>query len=235
MKLLVLAGGFGTRLQAAIPGLPKALALVGGVPFLYLQIQNWIEQGVKSFVFLLHHQADLSIDFLKKEQSGLLRNCEVAWVVEPCPMGTGGALAYAVGELAITGSFLATNADTWLGSGIREVSRGQAPSMAVVQVEDAGRYGSVQCDALGNVSAFREKQAGTGPGLINAGLSHLHAGLFENWDRQPFSLETVSFPAWAEEGCLKAVPLQSSFIDIGIPDDYFRFCRWVESGKIGAP
>ncbi|MES2510119.1 MAG: sugar phosphate nucleotidyltransferase [Pseudomonadota bacterium] len=235
MKLLVLAGGFGTRLQSAVPGVPKALAPVGGVPFLHLQIQNWIGQGVKSFVFLLHHQAALGIDFLRKEQLGLLRDCEVTWVVEPYPMGTGGALAHAVSELGITGSFLVTNADTWLGSGMQDVFCQEAPSMAVVQVEDAGRYGRVQCDAGGRISAFREKQVGSGPGLINAGLSHLHAGLFANWDREPFSLEAVNFPVWADEGCLKAVPLHSSFIDIGIPDDYFRFCRWVESGKVGAP
>jgi D-glycero-alpha-D-manno-heptose 1-phosphate guanylyltransferase len=235
MKLLVLAGGFGTRLQSAVPGLPKALAPVGGVPFLYLQIQNWIGQGVKSFVFLLHHQADLGIAFLEKERSGLLKNCEVSWVVEPAPMGTGGALAYAVDELGITGSFLATNADTWLGTGIQDVSIKEAPSMAVVYVEDAGRYGRVQCDADGSISAFREKQIGSGPGLINAGLSHLHAGLFENWDHQPFSLESVTFPALAAQGRLKAVSLRSSFIDIGIPEDYFRFCRWVESGKVGVP
>ncbi len=235
MKLLVLAGGFGTRLQSAVPGVPKALAPVGGVPFLHLQVQNWIGQGVKSFVFLLHHQADLGIAFLEKERSGLLRNCDVNWLVEPFPMGTGGALAYAVHELKMTGPFLATNADTWLGTGIQEVSGKKELSMAVVQVEDAGRYGRVQCDAAGSITAFREKQVGSGPGLINAGLSQLHAGLFENWDRQPFSLEGVTFPALAARGQLKAVGLQSSFIDIGIPEDYFRFCHWVESGKVGAP
>lgn len=235
MRLLVLAGGFGTRLQSAVSGVPKALAPVGNVPFLRLQIENWIDQGIKSFVFLLHHQADLSIDFLKSEQAGLLKDCDVRWVVEPSPMGTGGALAYAVDQLGISGGFLATNADTWLGTGIREVFRADSPAMAVVHVEDAGRYGSVQCDGQDNISAFHEKNTGSGAGLINAGLCHLTAELFSNWNREPFSLESTSFPAWAAQGLLKAVPLQSEFIDIGIPEDYFRFCRWIKSGKIGAP
>ena len=41
MKLLVLAGGFGTRLQSVIADVPKALAPVGNVPFLHLQIANF--------------------------------------------------------------------------------------------------------------------------------------------------------------------------------------------------
>jgi NDP-sugar pyrophosphorylase family protein len=237
MKLLVLAGGFGTRLQSALAGVPKALAPVGTVPFLRVQIESWIDQGIKSFVFLLHHQADLIIDFLEQERAdpaGLLKACEVSWVIEPSPMGTGGALAYAVGQLGMTGGFLATNADTWLGTGMREVALAGSPAMAVVRVEDAGRYGSVQCDGDGLITAFNEKNAGSGAGLINAGLCHLDAALFKDWNREPFSLEVACFPAWAAQGLLRAVPLQTDFIDIGIPEDYFRFCRWIESGKIGA-
>jgi NDP-sugar pyrophosphorylase family protein len=39
MKLLVLAGGFDTRLQTTLSDVPKALAPVGSVPFLHLQIE----------------------------------------------------------------------------------------------------------------------------------------------------------------------------------------------------
>ena len=65
MKLLVLAGGFGTRLQSVVSDVPKAVAPVGNVSFLYLQLEHWIAQGVRSFVFLLHHQADLIIGFFE--------------------------------------------------------------------------------------------------------------------------------------------------------------------------
>ena len=85
MKLLVLAGGFGTRLQSVVSDVPKALAPVGNVSFLYLQLEHRIAQGVRSFVFLLHHQADLIIGFLKEEQIGLLKDCEIQWLVEPTP------------------------------------------------------------------------------------------------------------------------------------------------------
>ncbi len=233
MMLLVLAGGFGTRLQSVVSSAPKALAPVGQVPFLYIQIENWIAQGLRSFLFLLHHQADLVISFLEAEKNGLLADCQVSWLVEPIPMGTGGAVAYAVKELNLTGDFLLTNADTWLGAGVRDMSKSVAPSMAVLKLPDASRYGQVQFNAQLNVTVFSEKSGSKSSGWINAGLCCLSADFFRDWDGQPFSLERISFPVLASQRTLKAVPLQSDFIDIGIPDDYFRFCHWIASGRKG--
>ena len=233
MKLLVLAGGFGTRLQPVVAEVPKALAPVGDVPFLYLQIDNWKIQGVRSFVFLLHHQADVVIAFLKSLQDGLLKDCEVQWVVEPTPMDTGGAVAYAVKELRLSGDFLLTNADTWLGAGIRDVNQVAAPAMMVVQLADSSRYGKVQFDENSYVTAFHEKSGHSEAGWVNAGLCHLNANLFKDWNHLPFSLERLSFTSLATRGDLKAVPLQVDFIDIGIPEDYFRFCHWIAADRKG--
>ena len=69
MKLLVLAGGFGTRLRTAVTDVPKPLAPVGDVPFLQLQIEHWLDQGIREFTFLLHHQADQIVAFLKAQQT----------------------------------------------------------------------------------------------------------------------------------------------------------------------
>ena len=171
MKLLVLAGGFGTRLQTVLAEVPKALAPVGKVPFLQLQIDHWKTQGINSFVFLLHHQANLVISFLQKEKkTGVLMGCEVYWLVEPRPMDTGGAVAHAVEQFHITGNFLVTNADTWLGTGIADVSKERMPAMAVVELPDAARYGRVQFDQRHRVTAFQEKNNKQHSGWINAGL-----------------------------------------------------------------
>jgi D-glycero-alpha-D-manno-heptose 1-phosphate guanylyltransferase len=234
MRLLVLAGGFGTRLQSIVADVPKALAPVGKVPFLQLQIDHWKTQGINSFVFLLHHQANLVVSFLQKEKNaGVLMDCEVCWLVEPMPMDTGGAVAFAVEKLQLSGNFLVTNADTWLGTGIAEVTQAKVPVMAVVELPDAARYGRVQFDQQHRVIAFQEKNNKQGAGWVNAGLCQLNAESFQNWDHLPFSLERLTFPAMVEGAKLKAVLLQTDFIDIGIPDDYFRFCRWITAGRKG--
>jgi D-glycero-alpha-D-manno-heptose 1-phosphate guanylyltransferase len=235
MKMLILAGGFGTRLQSAVPGIPKALAPVNDAPFLRLQIEHWVEQGVRSFVFLLYHQASLIIDFLLAERNTSLSGCDVRWLVEPVPMGTGGALAHAVNELNLTDDFLATNADTWLGGGIKEVMNAGASGMGVVRIANAGRYGRVELNNEGHkIECFAEKSVSGTAGWINAGLCCLSPALFRNWNRLPFSLETDLFPALVAQGNLHAVPLETDFIDIGVPEDYFRFCRWMKAAR-GSP
>jgi len=231
MRLFVLAGGFGTRLKTAIADLPKALAPIGDVPFLQLQLEHWLEQGLREFTFLLHHQADQIITFLQSQQGGLLKDCQVDWLIEPMPMDTGGAIAHAVKTLDLKDDFLMTNADTWLGGGVHDTMQSAAPAMAVLNLADVSRYGQVHFDHARRVTAFAEKNGQCAVGWINAGLCHLNAELFKNWDGQPFSLERDLFATLVQNQRLSAVPLQTDFIDIGVPADYHRFCRWVATGR----
>ena len=230
----MLAGGFGTRLRSAVSAVPKPLAPVIDRPFLMYLLENWVGQGLRSFIFMLHHQADVIETFLEREATaGTLRDCRVRTVVEPRPLGTGGAIANAVREAEVSGSFIVANADTWLGDGIRDVSAAVPPAMAVVRVENTERYGSARL-AGDRIVSFEEKGSSAGAGWINAGLYHLEAAEFASWGDSAFSLETDLFPRWASAGCLNAVRVDSDFVDIGIPEDYLHFCRWAESRKSGA-
>ena len=231
--LLVLAGGFGTRLKETVSDVPKALAPVNGKPCLYYLIENWAAQGINRFTFLLHHKAELIEEFLESLKKEIwLKDCEINSVKEPVPMGTGGAVAYAVRQNRIDGEFLVANADTWLGSGIREILNAESPAIATIEVSNTGRYGSVQVNK-GKVMDFEEKQKNPGPGLINTGLYKLDDSNFMSWDGKPFSLERELFPQLVTDGKLTAVKINTDFIDIGIPEDYFRFCQWIESEKAG--
>jgi NDP-sugar pyrophosphorylase family protein len=231
VRLLVLAGGFGTRLKTTVADVPKALAPVGDVPFLQLLLEHWLAQGLFEFTFLLHHQADHIIAFLNSHQAGILKNCHIDWLIEPMPMDTGGAIAHAVREMDLTGDFLITNADTWLGGGVQELMNAASPAMAVVNLADVSRYGQVHFDHDTHVTAFAEKTSRSESGWINAGLYHLNAKLFKDWDGKPFSLERELFAELVQNSSLSAIPLQTDFIDIGVPDDYHRFCRWIYSDR----
>lgn len=196
-------------------------------------IEHWRDQGVAQLIFLLHHQADLITGYIEsKVRAGAYAPCQLRTLTEPTPLGTGGAIAFAVRQLGLTGSFLVSNADTWLGTGVDAVSGTPPAAMAVVEVANAERYGSVVTKGT-KVIEFKEKKVSAGHGWVNAGLYHLDSEMFDHWDGAPFSLETNLFPRLASSERLHTVPLSTDFIDIGIPEDYFRFCRWVESGKAG--
>lgn len=234
MKMLILAGGFGTRLRNMVKDVPKPLAPVGSMPFLHYQVEHWIAQGIRSFVFLLHHQADLIDRFIKERHSSLLVNCEVKSIIEPQPLDTGGAVAYAVKQLGLEGEFMVTNGDTWLGSGVRELANAGPNTMVVVRQEEVSRYGLVDFDNAGFVCGFREKGESRGAGWINAGMGLFLAEHFRKWNGQRLSLEKDVFPELLAGRQLKVLPLESDFIDIGVPADYLRFCRWQESGREGS-
>jgi D-glycero-alpha-D-manno-heptose 1-phosphate guanylyltransferase len=233
--LVVLAGGFGTRLRSAVGDVPKPLAPVAGRPYLDYLIDSWLEQGVAGMTFMLHHQHELIEEFLaeKRREPGFSR-CKVDVFVEDQPLGTGGAVGYAVKSGHLGDSFLVANADTWLGSGIAALAQASQCSIGIVAVDDAGRYGRVETSGE-RVTAFREKTPEPGGGWINAGLCHLSAADFAGWDGKAMSLEQDVFPGLVQKSRLSAVPLYTQFIDIGIPADYMRFCRWVEAGRAGAP
>jgi NDP-sugar pyrophosphorylase family protein len=234
MKLFVLAGGFGTRLQSVVSQVPKAMAPIGKLPFLHFQMENWLSQGVTSFVFLLHHQAETIIDFLDSYENRMWNHLEIKWLIEPRPLGTGGAIYNAVTELQISDDFLVVNADTWIDSGLAQVARAEVPAMGVTKVQDASRYGSIEFDVNRTATCFWEKNEIGGSGWINTGVTHLNASLFRHKLAQPASLENDFFPEWVRSGILKVVPLECNFIDIGVPQDYFRFCNWIAKEKTDA-
>mgnify|MGYP006179553189 CR=1 FL=1 len=231
MKLLILAGGFGTRLRSVVKKLPKALAPINKVPFLYYQIKNWKKQGITDFVFLLHFEAEMIISFLESEKSGILKNCSVKCIIEPKPLGTGGAIKYCINKLSIKENFLVANADTWLGSGIREIIKNDSLSLLVIHVKDAQRYGRVKIKK-NHIVSFEEKTPKQSKGLINAGLALLSPELFDLNENDSFSLEKSIFPHLVKNGLLRGLIVDTTFIDIGIPDDYYKFISMIKKEKI---
>lgn len=62
--------------------------------------------------------------------------------------------------------------------------------------------------------------------MINAGLYKLPCNLFFGVEEKVFSLEKHIFSDPHREFLIKAVNLEGDFFDIGIPEDYKRFCNW---------
>jgi len=226
MQLVILAGGFGTRLKSVLNGLPKPLSDINGQPFLKLLFQNWVKNGFNDFVLCLHYEAEKIIEFVKQEQEfGVLKNCKIQFSIEPTPMGTGGAISYAVDKLEIDNNILIANADTWLNQDYNKIFNSGENCITIVQIENTDRYGSVIIDDNNRIDYFNEKSKSSGPGFINAGFYKLSKSLFINWNGSSFSIETNLFPILVKEKKLNYVISESVFIDIGIPEDYHKFCN----------
>ncbi|MDR1535781.1 MAG: nucleotidyltransferase family protein [Planctomycetota bacterium] len=227
-EALVLAGGLGTRLRSAVPDLPKPLAPVGGRPFLEHLLSHWRRRGIDRFVLSVGYKADLISDHFGTGYLG----AAIDYVREEEPLGTGGALALAFRRIAFRGRrILLLNGDTWFPADLEGLLAAADPerpvNLVLVRVEANDRYGGVELDGRGGVVRFGLPAEGK-PALINAGCYLLNcakvaAGLAGFPER--FSLEADWLAPLAESGKVGGIIQEADFIDIGVPDDYRRFCR----------
>lgn len=221
IDVIVLVGGFGTRLQSVVPDVPKPLAPVAGRPFLGYLLDAYAAAGMRRTILATGYRAELVSEFAGKSWNGM----EIAYSHEDAPLGTGGAIRQAA--LLINGeSAHVANGDTFLRYSPRMLERaaidlGASMSVALVQVEDVGRYGAVGVRE-GRIHAFHEK-GGSGPGLINAGSYFLGRDAIADLpSRTTFSFETDVLLPKSAEGDVAAYTDTCGFIDIGVPEDYAR-------------
>lgn len=224
--IIILAGGFGTRLQSILKGKPKPLADIAGVPFLQLLFINWVNQGFSKFILSLHYESDKIIKLVEELKETILIDCEVKFIVEGTPLGTGGAVSFVVNELNLNGYIFVVNADTWIESGYQMLDKVDGNFIGMVQIDDTSRYGTVAIDGNNKIVSFEEKNGNNISGLINAGIYKLSTNLFAEWDGKPYSLERDLFPNLIHNKLLNGIELKTNFIDIGVPEDYLRFCSW---------
>lgn len=230
IPVVILCGGFGTRLRSVVEEKPKVLAPVAGRPFLAYVIDLLRTQGLGEEIWLsTGYMADQVAAFAESvDKPGQRVRC----IEEAERLGTGGALQFAVPSAGIEGPFLAMNGDTWFDAPLRTLASDclvRKPGewvVALTPMRHADRYGTVEYDeSTRQIRSFREKHPiGEISEWINAGV---YLGWSQNLDgsrfRGKFSLETDVFPAYLNEGLLYARPFpQSTFLDIGIPVDYAK-------------
>ena len=225
IPVVILAGGFGSRLKSVVSDVPKPLAPVNGRPFLYYCLSELISNNINNFVFSLFYEAGQIIDYIDELKLSLLAKCNVTYAIENEPLGTGGAIRYSINEASIEGDFLVINGDTFLTSGYKQMIEARSPAICVVKVSDVSRYGTIELTEQKLISKFLEKKPEKFAGLINAGLYRLNKDLFNMNENRPFSVEKDLFPGLANRNILYAVEVIGEFIDIGIPEDYKRFCE----------
>jgi D-glycero-alpha-D-manno-heptose 1-phosphate guanylyltransferase len=226
---LILAGGMGTRLRAIVSDRPKPMALVHGVPFIEILIDSLAEKGIREIVLLVGYMGD----FIEEYFTGLSNiNSRIRVSHEQTPLGTGGAVKKA--ENLATDPSLLINGDTFFDGDINRLiqlhsEKAADVTLSLLPVADASRYGSVTVTENGLIEGFHEKQERiSGPGLINAGFSLISKNFISELpgDRA-FSMEREIFPKLADSGRMCGLVSKRSFFDIGTPESYEDFKKFV--------
>ena len=221
---IVLAGGLGTRLREAVPGLPKPMAPVNGRPFLEYLIDYWIEQGVERFV--------MSVGYLHQHIVNHFGSCyrgvEIEYSVEESPLGTGGALLLASAKLKSNSPFLLLNGDTFFAVDLGQLLDFSSVIRAdwcfsIFQSSDQSRYLGLDLSSNGTIRSFNPS-APNDRKFVNGGVYLVHPNSLPQLGQSTkinISLEQDLFPMALEKGQnFAGLEFTGTFIDIGIPSDY---------------
>lgn len=228
--MLILAGGFGTRLRSVVSEVPKPMAPVGGRPFLEYLLDHWVDQGIRRFRLSIGHLAEVIESYFGDSY----RDASVEYIHEKSPLGTGGALRLALDTANWSNdAAIVANGDTWFPVSLEQLSadamRQKTPvTLAIKSMSENSRYGGVSLDGDGKIISFGA-QAG-GSCLINGGCYLIDTRkIKDELSGMPasFSFENDFLVSYAARGQVGASLQSQPFLDIGIPDDYRRAAGFV--------
>jgi D-glycero-alpha-D-manno-heptose 1-phosphate guanylyltransferase len=220
-EAILLAGGLGTRLKKTVPDLPKPMAPVNGRPFIEYVLDYLIKNDVRKFILSVGYKHEAFASHFANDYKG----CQVLFSVENEPLGTGGGIKKAL-EYVESPEVLILNADTFFKFDIYGFYQSHKKTnadltIALRQMKDIGRYGSVDVDEEMRVTGFSEKSNTSKSGYINGGVYLIKKDIFSVLGLpEKFSMEKDFLEVYYNTLKICGFPSRGYFLDIGIPEDY---------------
>lgn len=224
MKVVILAGGYGTRIGEESQLRPKPLIEIGEKPIICHIMSIYSRYGYNDFVICLGykgymmkeyfahyflHQSDVTFDFRQGNEVILHNRCRDPWRVTLIDTGkdtmTGGRIKR-IQPFIGDEPFMLTYGD---GVGNIDIAalvafhQSHGKLATITAVQPPGRFGALDLSADGQVNGFREKPNGDG-GWINAGFFVLQPEVFDYLADDTTVFEQEPLETLAQEGNLAA-------------------------------
>lgn len=223
MKVVILAGGFGTRISEESHLKPKPMIEIGEQPILWHIMKYYAEFGCCDFIICLGykqyvvkeffadyflHTSDVTFD-LANNRMEVHNNYSEPWKVTLVDTGlntmTGGRVKRIrpyVGEEPFMLTYGDGVADIDL-SALAEFHKNHGKIATLTTVNVGQKFGVLDLDNSGQVKAFREKNDNDGA-LINGGFMVFNPGIFDYLEDDATVLEKAPLENLAKDGQLMA-------------------------------
>jgi len=250
MKVVILAGGLGTRLSEETDVKPKPMVEIGGKPILWHIMKTYSSYGFNEFVILLGykgyvikeffsnyflHQSDVTID-LAKNSMEIHQNESEPWKVTLLETGlntlTGGRIKRAKDYIGKE-NFLLTYGDGLSDVDINKTvdfhkSHGKHITMTAVQ--PAGRYGALDIKDDNSIASFKEKPKGDGA-WINGGFFVCRSEVIDYISGDSTIFEQEPLASLAAEGQLMSFKHSGFWECMDTLRDKTHLCQLWDSGQ----
>lgn len=207
MKVIILAGGLGTRISEETQDKPKPMVRIGEKPIIWHIIQIYARQGLKDFVIAAGYKAEVINEWINSEikrNSNWISNLNVQVKFTGEEAHTGGRIANCIDSLQ-GDLFLATYGDGVANINISkqlEFHRHNKGIVSLTAVRPPARFGHL--DIIGdNIKNFGEKNQAD-EGWINGGFFVVNREIVAYINNKNEPLETGAFPQLARAGRLMA-------------------------------
>ncbi len=218
-EAIILAGGLGTRLRGTVENRQKVMAPVGGCPFLAFVLEKLVNTGFTKTVLAVSYKYEQIKEYFGDNYKGMA----LSYSVEEVPLGTGGAIKKALNETECN-EVAVFNGDTFFNVDINALfslhrERRAKITLAAKLMPDCTRHSTLKIAENGRILDFQEKKEEKN-GYINGGVYIINRNIFSDIADEKFSFEKEILEK--EKDGLFAVKSTDYFIDMGIPEAYFR-------------
>lgn len=224
MKVVILAGGFGTRISEESHLKPKPMIEIGGRPILWHIMKIYSSYGYNDFVICLGykgyyikeyfahyflHESDVTFDFRNANERIIHNNSAEPWQVTLVDTGletmTGGRVKR-IKPYIENDTFMLTYGDGVGDINIRELvetHKQHGKLVTVTSTQPNGRFGALELDGTNKVMGFREKPRGDGS-WINSGFFVMNPNVFDYIEGDETYLEREPLENLSKDGELYA-------------------------------
>lgn len=241
MKAILLAGGKGTRLRPLTIHTPKPIVPIFDRAFLHYQIERLTQVPEIDEIILSLNYQPRRIEEIFGDGAGT--GVRIRYVVEPAPLGTGGAVRFA--SQGVSDTLVVFNGDVMTSVDVNRVvalhrERRAKATIVLTPVDNPSAYGLVETLPDGAVKRFLEKPTPDeiSCDTINAGIYVLEPDTFDRIPKDvAYSIERGYFPSLVERGePFFAYIDRGYWIDIGTPAKYVQVHRDMFDGRfVGGP
>ena len=159
MKIVILAGGFGTRLSEYTENIPKPMVPIGGRPIIEYIMETFSKFGHKDFFVALGYKGQVMIDHFKNTEIQKKNNWNINLIDTGSNTMTGGRVKRMEKYIGDE-TFLLTYGDGLANINIKKLidfHEDKKKMLTISAVRPPARFGALQIDEKNNVVNFREK------------------------------------------------------------------------------
>ncbi|MBQ8885441.1 MAG: HAD-IIIA family hydrolase [Clostridia bacterium] len=237
MKVVIMAGGKGTRIASVNSEVPKPMIPILGKPILQYQTESLKKQGLTEFIFVIGHLGHVVKDYFGDgEKFGV----HIEYVEEKEPLGTAGAL-YLLKD-KIEGDFLLLCGDVIFDIDVNRFYRTHKAKGGLATLfthPNSHPYdsGIIKADENGKVTDWlhKEDERLWYRNRVNAGLHFLSAKLLDSFtELKKTDLDRDVLKPLIASGELFIYDSPEYVKDMGTPDRFFSVIDDIETGKVQA-